>query len=97
MLMNARDLVELVPLDIALQRGLITPGLHTVLAVLTPLRTVLAPPLASLLRRYRTGAAGDAATDAPHGRLKLTSTEGSTPWRRPVLASEPQLPPATAG
>jgi Kef-type K+ transport system membrane component KefB len=44
-LMNARGLMELIILNIGLQRGLITPTLFTVMVLMTIVTTLLAGPL----------------------------------------------------
>ena len=44
-LMNARGLMELIILNIGLQRGLITPTLFTVMVIMTLVTTMAAGPL----------------------------------------------------
>jgi len=44
-LMNARGLMELIILNIGLQRGLITPTLFTVMVMMTLVTTMAAGPL----------------------------------------------------
>jgi hypothetical protein len=51
--MNARGLMELVLLNIALQRGLITPTLFTMLAIMAIGTTVMAYPLFGLFSPER--------------------------------------------
>jgi K+:H+ antiporter len=50
-LMNARGLMELILLNIGLQRGLITPVLFTILVLMTIGTTLMAGPLFSLFNR----------------------------------------------
>lgn len=50
-LMNARGLMELTFISIALERGLITTSLYTMLALLAIVTTMAAPPLFSWLHR----------------------------------------------
>ncbi len=50
-LMNARGLMELILLNIGLQRGLITPTLFTILVMMTIGTTLMAGPLFSLVTR----------------------------------------------
>ena len=47
MLMNARGMMELILLNIGLQRGLITPTLFTILVIMAILTTLMASPLFS--------------------------------------------------
>lgn len=81
-LMNARGLMELVLLDTALQHGLITDGLYTILALMTLLSTVAAPLLARLLRPRPAAAAvhppWSAPTTAPV--TAAADKEGSATW-----------------
>jgi Kef-type K+ transport system membrane component KefB len=55
-LMNARGLMELVLINIALDKGLITPALFTILVVLTVVTTMLAAPAVRWLYRVEPGA-----------------------------------------
>ena len=48
-LMNARGMMELILLNIGLQRGLITPTLFTILVLMTIGTTLMAGPLFSLV------------------------------------------------
>jgi Kef-type K+ transport system membrane component KefB len=50
-LMNARGLMELILLNIGLQRGLITPTLFTILVMMTIATTLMAGPLFSFVNR----------------------------------------------
>jgi Kef-type K+ transport system membrane component KefB len=50
-LMNARGLMELILLNIGLQRGLITPTLFTILVMMTIATTLMAGPLFGLVNR----------------------------------------------
>jgi Kef-type K+ transport system membrane component KefB len=50
-LMNARGLMELILLNIGLQRGIITPVLFTILVMMTIGTTLMAGPLFSLVNR----------------------------------------------
>jgi Kef-type K+ transport system membrane component KefB len=50
-LMNARGLMELTLISIGLQRGLISPALYTILALMAVATTVAAPPLFRWLHR----------------------------------------------
>lgn len=50
-LMNARGLMELVLLSIGLEKGIITPALYTVLALMTVITTLAAMPLYQQIRR----------------------------------------------
>ena len=50
-LMNARGLMELILLNIGLQRGLITPTLFTILVLMAIATTLMAGPLFSLVYR----------------------------------------------
>ena len=58
-LMNARGLMELILISIALERGLITQGMFTILAIMTILTTIAASPL--FRRLYAPIAARDRA------------------------------------
>lgn len=55
-LMNARGLMELILLNIALQRGLITPTLFTILVLMAIGTTLMAGPLFSLVYRKHVAA-----------------------------------------
>lgn len=57
-LMNARGLVELILLTIGLQRGLITPTLFTILAIMAIATTIMASPLFTFVYRHQDAAAG---------------------------------------
>ena len=52
--MNARGLMELILINIGLDRGLITPVMFAILVLLTILTTVAAAPLFQLFTRPRT-------------------------------------------
>ena len=60
MLMNARGLMELIILNIGLERGLITPTLFSVLVFMAIVTTLMATPLFTLVQRMpvRAGAGG---------------------------------------
>ena len=58
-LMNARGLMELILLNIGLQRGLITPTLFTILVMMTIATTLMAGPLFSLVNRDEPAPAPD--------------------------------------
>jgi Kef-type K+ transport system membrane component KefB len=64
-LMNARGMMELVLLNIALERGLITPTLFTMLAIMAIGTTVMAYPLFGLVSPERRQA------DVEHGAAAL--------------------------
>ncbi|MEO7274822.1 MAG: cation:proton antiporter [Vicinamibacterales bacterium] len=51
-LMNARGLMELILLNIGLQRGLITPTLFTILVMMTIATTLMAGPLFGFINRH---------------------------------------------
>lgn len=59
-LMNARGLMELIIINIGLQRGIITPGLFATLVIMAVITTLMASPLFELLvgSRKIEGAAG---------------------------------------
>ena len=57
--MNARGLMELILLNIGLQRGLITPTLFTILVMMTIGTTLMAGPLFSLVNRGEPAPAAD--------------------------------------
>jgi K+:H+ antiporter len=61
-LMNARGMMELILLNIGLQRGLITPTLFTILVLMAIGTTLMAGPLFSLVYRKQNATATD---DAP--------------------------------
>jgi Kef-type K+ transport system membrane component KefB len=63
-LMNARGLMELTFITIALERGLITTSLYTMLALLAIVTTMAAPPLFSWLHRPEAEDLPLAATDS---------------------------------
>jgi Kef-type K+ transport system membrane component KefB len=50
-LMNARGLMELTLISIGLERGLISPALYTILALMAVATTIAAPPLFLWLHR----------------------------------------------
>jgi Kef-type K+ transport system membrane component KefB len=66
-LMNARGLMELILLNIGLQRGLITPTLFTILVMMTIGTTVMAGPLFSFINR-------GARERAAEGDFRLSET-----------------------
>ncbi len=51
-LMNARGLMELILLNIGLERGMVTPTLFTVLVLMTLVTTVMVAPAFELIMRY---------------------------------------------
>ena len=57
-LMNARGLVELIILNIGLERGIITPTLFTIMALMALTTTLIAAPALSLAYAQRPGADG---------------------------------------
>lgn len=57
-LMNARGLMELIILNIGLQRGLITPELFSIMVVMAIVTTLMASPLFELVYGRRARAAG---------------------------------------
>jgi Kef-type K+ transport system membrane component KefB len=61
-LMNARGMMELILLNIGLERGLITPTLFTILVLMTLGTTLMASPLFALV--YRPAADGATADEA---------------------------------
>jgi Kef-type K+ transport system membrane component KefB len=61
-LMNARGMMELILLNIGLERGLITPTLFTILVLMTLGTTLMASPLFGLV--YRPSSASAAADEA---------------------------------
>ena len=58
-LMNARGLMELILLNIGLQRGIITPVLFTILVMMTIGTTLMAGPLFSFVNRGEPSRATD--------------------------------------
>lgn len=52
-LMNARGMMELILLNIALQNGIITSGLFSVLVLMTIVTTMMATPLFNALQRLK--------------------------------------------
>ena len=48
-LMNARGLMELIILNIGLDKGIITPRLFTIMVMMTILTTLLATPIFNLI------------------------------------------------
>ncbi|WP_420142831.1 cation:proton antiporter [Sphingomonas sp.] len=68
-LMNARGMMELIILNIGLQRGIIGPALFSMLVVMAIVTTVMASPLFELVygRKARAaGLLGDLSEDEPH-------------------------------
>jgi Kef-type K+ transport system membrane component KefB len=63
-LMNARGAMELILINIGLDRGIITPALFTVFVVMTIVTTIIATPLFKLI--YRPEAAGAEESAAWH-------------------------------
>jgi Kef-type K+ transport system membrane component KefB len=57
--MNARGMMELILLNIGLQRGIITPVLFTILVMMTIGTTLMAGPLFSLFNRGEPARAPD--------------------------------------
>ena len=51
-LMNARGMMELILLNIGLQRGLITPTMFTIFVLMTFGTTLMAGPLFSFVNRH---------------------------------------------
>lgn len=66
-LMNVRGLMELIIINIGLQRGIISPALFAVLAIMAVITTLMASPLFELLvgRHGRTAEAEGAVASAP--------------------------------
>ena len=62
--MNARGLMELTLISIGLQRGLISPALYTILALMAVATTVAAPPLFRWLHRPESARTPVGAIDA---------------------------------
>ena len=62
-LMNARGLMELIILNIGLEKGIITPSLFTIMVLMTLLTTLLATPLFNLVY-LRTQVPGPLASEA---------------------------------
>ncbi len=56
-LMNARGLMELILLNIGLERGLITPTLFTMMVLMAVATTLMASPVFELVRPYLSGGA----------------------------------------
>ena len=67
-LMNARGLMELILLNIGLQRGLITPALFTILALMAIGTTLMTGPLFGYI--YRRDFAANAPRHLAYGRLR---------------------------
>lgn len=63
-LMNARGLMELIILNIGLDKGIITPRLFTIMVVMTILTTLLATPLFNLVYLRTTQVPGPLAAEA---------------------------------
>ena len=59
-LMDARGMMELILLNIGLRRGLVTPTLYTILALMAIATTLMAYPLFGLIRRHQTSPSGAA-------------------------------------
>ena len=57
-LMNARGLMELIIINIGLQRGIIEPGLFAILVVMAIVTTLMASPLFELFYGRRARAEG---------------------------------------
>jgi Kef-type K+ transport system membrane component KefB len=55
--MNARGLMELIILNIGLQRGVITPTLFTIMVLMAVVTTLMASPLFELVYGRRAAAA----------------------------------------
>jgi len=78
-LMNARGLMELIIINIGLQRGIITPALFSILVVMAIVTTLMASPLFELVygRKARAegalGELGEAQDDAPAVEAKPAS------------------------
>ena len=70
-LMNARGLMELTLISIGLQRGLISPALYTILALMAVATTVAAPPLFRWLHRPETARTSVGAIDALVGARSM--------------------------
>lgn len=62
-LMNARGLMELIILNIGLDRGIITPRLFTIMVLMTILTTLLATPLFNLIYARRAQVSGPLAAE----------------------------------
>jgi Kef-type K+ transport system membrane component KefB len=76
-LMNARGMMELILVNIALEKGIITPGLFTVLVLMAILTTLVASPLFHALHRE------DAVAGSTDAASELVSRpEDSTAGRR---------------
>ncbi len=56
-LMNARGLMELIIINIGLQRGIITPELFATLVIMAIVTTLMASPLFDLITRIKTSPA----------------------------------------
>ena len=56
--MNSRGLMELIIINIGLQKGIIGPGLFSMLVLMAIVTTVMATPLFNWVTRDRPGAAG---------------------------------------
>lgn len=80
-LMNARGLMELIIINIGLQRGIITPALFSILVLMAIVTTLMASPLFELVYgRHRRDAHGvlneDALEDAPVAEGQFAAKEG---------------------
>jgi Kef-type K+ transport system membrane component KefB len=71
-LMNARGLMELIILNIGLERGVITPKLFTVMVLMALVTTFAATPIVDLVRRRRATTAG--RESPPNGKAQPAVT-----------------------
>jgi Kef-type K+ transport system membrane component KefB len=65
-LMNARGLMELIILNIGLQKGLIQPALFSIMVMMAIITTLMTSPLFELVRRIK----GQAVTKEDTGMIK---------------------------
>src|SRR5262245_43376470 len=65
-LMNARGLMELILLNIGLERGLITPALFTMMVIMAIVTTLMASPLFVLVTKGLPKRLGLSAAEPPH-------------------------------
>ena len=71
-LMNARGLMELIIINIGLQRGIITPALFSILVLMAIVTTLMASPLFELVYgRHRRDAHGVLNEDAPNEAIPV--------------------------
>lgn len=63
-LMNARGLMELILLNIGLQRGIITPTMFTIMVIMAIVTTLMASPIFELVQRYNRRTLATAAVSA---------------------------------